>query len=64
MELDDQTSSQKPYFIRAMHEWMSDNGLTPHVVVDATADELRAPAGHDREGRLFLNISFSAADAL
>ena len=27
--------SRRPYLLRAMHEWMSDSGFTPHVIVDA-----------------------------
>ena len=39
-----ETTSKRPYLIRAMHEWMMDNGLTPHIVVDAEA-EVRIGAG-------------------
>ena len=30
--------SKRPYLIRAMHEWMGDNGHTPHIVIDASVD--------------------------
>jgi stringent starvation protein B len=52
--------SQRPYLLRAMHAWISDNGETPHVVVDATAEGISAPPGYDREGKLVLNISYEA----
>ncbi len=43
-----------------MHEWMADNGQTPHLVVDATAQGVEVPPGHARDGRIVLNISQSA----
>lgn len=43
-----------------MHEWMVDNALTPHIVIDASADGLRVPDGHDRDGKIVLNVSYSA----
>ena len=33
--MDTQLSSKRPYLLRAMHDWMTENGQTPHVVVDA-----------------------------
>lgn len=47
-----------------MHEWMTDNDLTPHLVVDAEASGLRAPLETATEGRLVLNISLLATRAL
>lgn len=54
------TSKQRPYLIRAMHEWMADNGLTPHIVADATHAGLEAPAEHVKEGKIVLNVSYTA----
>jgi stringent starvation protein B len=54
------TSSQRPYLLRAMHEWMADNGLTPHIVVDAEAEGLQIPEGHVSDGKIVLNVSFAA----
>ncbi len=56
--------SKRPYLVRAMHEWMSDNGHTPHIVVDATMDGVNVPAQHAKDGRIILNISHSAAHGL
>jgi stringent starvation protein B len=47
-----------------MHEWMLDNGLTPHVVVDAKRDGVHVPDGHVKDGKIVLNISPSATRAL
>jgi stringent starvation protein B len=58
------TTKQRPYLIRAMHEWMVDNGLTPHIVADASHRELIAPREHVSDGKIVLNISFSATRGL
>lgn len=47
-----------------MHEWMLDNGFTPHLVVDAKREGVRVPAGHVQDGRIILNVSPSATRAL
>ncbi len=57
-------SSRRPYLLRAMHEWMSDNGLTPHIVVDAGVQGVVVPAEHVAEGRIVLNVSLAATRAL
>ena len=47
-----------------MHEWMGDNGSTPHIVVDACVDGVLVPPEHVRDGKIILNISDSAAHNL
>ena len=59
-----QSRSKRPYLIRAMHEWMGDNGHTPHIVVDAHIDGVTVPDEHIRDGKIILNISHSAAHNL
>lgn len=54
------TTSQRPYLLRAMHEWMTDNGHTPHLVVDATAPGVEVPEQHVKDGRIILNVSYAA----
>jgi stringent starvation protein B len=54
------TSKQRPYLLRAMHEWMVDNSLTAHIVVDAAAEGIRVPEGHVKDGRIVLNVSYAA----
>ncbi len=56
--------SKRPYLIRAMHEWMGDNGNTPHIVVDAGVDGVQVPTEHVKDGKIILNISHSAAHNL
>ncbi len=36
-------SSKTPYLVRAMHEWILDNGLTPYLMVDATLEGVDVP---------------------
>ncbi len=57
---DNSLSSTRPYLIRAMHEWMTDNNQTPLVVVDAVVDGVIVPLEHVKEGRIVLNIAWSA----
>lgn len=54
------TTSQRPYLLRAMHEWMTDNGHTPHLVVDAVAPGVIVPGQHVTDGRIILNVSYAA----
>ena len=56
-------SSTKPYMIRALHEWCTDNGYTPHVVVRVDANTLVPPA-HIRDGQITLNIGSLATNRL
>jgi stringent starvation protein B len=47
-----------------MHEWMLDNGFTPHLVVDAKRDGVRVPTAHVKDGKIVLNVSPTATRAL
>lgn len=57
-------TSRRPYLVRAMHEWMTDNGQTPHLVVDASVPGVQAPPSAVRDGRITLNVSWQATDGL
>ena len=50
-------SSQRPYLLRALYEWIADNGMTPHVLVDARLPGVRVPAHAVKDGRIVLNIA-------
>jgi stringent starvation protein B len=63
-KLSNPNRSKRPYLIRAMHEWMSDNGHTPHIVVDTSFDGVTVPVEHVKDGKIILNISESAAHNL
>ncbi|NKN33885.1 ClpXP protease specificity-enhancing factor [Marichromatium bheemlicum] len=53
-------TSTKPYLIRAIYEWILDNDMTPHLVVDVSYPGMRVPMEFAEDGRLVLNISPSA----
>ncbi|MFU8797925.1 MAG: ClpXP protease specificity-enhancing factor [Gammaproteobacteria bacterium] len=53
-------SSSKPYLIRALYEWIVDNNLTPHILVNADIPGVRVPSEAIETGRIILNISPSA----
>ncbi|MEO6968255.1 MAG: ClpXP protease specificity-enhancing factor [Rhodanobacteraceae bacterium] len=53
-------TSNRPYLLRAMHEWIGDNGMTPYVVVDASFAGVRVPPQAIREGRVVLNVALRA----
>ena len=56
-------SSTKPYLLRALHEWCTDNGYTPYIEVQVDENTV-VPAAHIQEGKIVLSISFSATNAL
>lgn len=58
-----QESSTKPYLIRALHEWCTDNGYTPYLVVTVDANTV-VPAAHVHDGQITLNISHLATNRL
>jgi len=47
-----------------MHEWISDNGLTPQLIVDTSRPGVEVPAGYAEDGRIILNVSWSATARL
>lgn len=59
-----QMSSHRPYLLRALYEWVVDNGMTPHVLVDATQPGVRVPAHAVKDGRIVLNIAERAVGGL
>lgn len=57
-------NSNKPYLLRALNEWILDNGLTPHLIVDAHADGVEVPDQAIKDGKLVLNITARATARL
>ncbi|WP_242110698.1 ClpXP protease specificity-enhancing factor [Luteimonas aquatica] len=57
-------TSHRPYLLRALYEWIADNGMTPHVLVDATQPGVRVPAHTVKEGKVVLNIAERAVAKL
>ena len=50
-------TSHRPYLLRALNEWIADNGMTPHLLVDATMAGVQVPASAVKEGKVVLNIA-------
>lgn len=57
-------TSSRPYLVRALYEWISDNGCTPHILVDATQPGVQVPQNFVKDGRIVLNIAASATASL
>ena len=53
-------TSQVPYLIRAIRDWVVDNGLTPQLLVDAKVDGVQVPIRFVKDGRIVLNIDTNA----
>lgn len=56
--------SSKPYIIRALHEWISDNNYTPLLLVSSIHKDVQIPSGIDEDGKVVLNISYGATQNL
>ncbi|HYL02088.1 MAG TPA: ClpXP protease specificity-enhancing factor [Steroidobacteraceae bacterium] len=55
---------KRPYLLRAMHQWISECGLTPHVIVDAGHDGAEVPRAYVKDGKIVLNLSEGATQRL
>ena len=62
IEAEDSTST-RPYLIRALYEWCTDNGYTPFLAV-LVNESVRVPLEFVKDGEIVLNISFDATSAL
>jgi stringent starvation protein B len=58
-----QEISTKPYLLRALYEWCTDNGFTPHIAVRVD-NGTRVPRQFVRNDEIVLNISFEATSQL
>jgi len=56
-------TSTRPYLIRALHDWCTDNGFTPYVAVFVDAS-VQVPAEYVKNNEIVLNIGFEATTAL
>lgn len=57
------TPSTRPYLIRALYEWCTDNGFTPYLAV-AVDDSVRVPREYVKDGQIVLNLSLDATSSL
>jgi stringent starvation protein B len=58
-----ESTSTRPYLIRALYDWCTDNGLTPYVAV-LVDDSVQVPREYVKNGEIVLNISFDATSSL
>ncbi len=59
-----QMTSSRPYLVRAMYQWIADNGMTPHLLADASVEGIQIPAEHVQNGKIILNIAPMAITGL
>lgn len=57
-------TSNKPYLIRAIYDWIVDNDLTPYILVNTDYPDVQVPQEHVNGGRIVLNISPKACRGL
>jgi stringent starvation protein B len=58
-----QSTSTRPYLLRALYEWCADNGLTPYVAAYVD-DTVKVPREHVKNNEIVLNISMDATSNL
>ncbi|HKJ16764.1 MAG TPA: ClpXP protease specificity-enhancing factor [Xanthomonadales bacterium] len=57
-------SPNRPYLLRALYEWISDNAMTPHILVDADHPGVEVPEQAVQKGKVILNIDQAAVHQL
>ncbi|MBD3670910.1 MAG: ClpXP protease specificity-enhancing factor [Gammaproteobacteria bacterium] len=50
-------TSSRPYLIRALYEWVLDNSMTPHILVNAELEDVQVPTQFVENGKIVLNVS-------
>ena len=50
-------TSSRPYLIRALYQWIVDNGVTPYVLVDAAVEGVDVPPQYIQDGKIVLNVA-------
>jgi len=57
-------TSSRPYLLRAMYEWIVDNGMTPYILVDTKNDQVIIPRQFEEDGKIVLNLGPTAVQSL
>jgi len=63
LNADNQGTSTRPYLLRALHDWCTDNGFTPYLAVHVGAG-VRVPMEYVKNNEIVLNVSFEATSGL
>lgn len=64
MSSSEQLIPTRPYLLRAIYEWTSDNKLTPYLLVNAEETGVIVPQQHVQDGQIVLNIAPHAVHQL
>jgi len=59
----EESLSTRPYLVRALYEWCTDNGFTPYVAVKVD-ESVQVPREYVKDGEIVLNVSFDATSSL
>jgi stringent starvation protein B len=57
-------TSNRPYLLRALYQWITDNNMTPHILVDAGIAGVNVPEHAIQKGKVILNIDQAAVREL
>ncbi|MEQ6342647.1 MAG: ClpXP protease specificity-enhancing factor [Gammaproteobacteria bacterium] len=57
-------TSSRPYLIRAIYEWIVENGMTPHILVSTQSSAVSVPVQFVENGKIILNVAPHAVQAL
>ena len=57
-------TSSRPYLVRAMYQWIVDNGMTPHLLVNAEIGNCEVPQALVNDGKIVLNVAPMAVNGL
>ncbi len=60
---DNQGSSTRPYLLRALHDWCTDNGFTPYIAVHVDTS-VQVPLEYVKNNEIVLNVGFEATSSL
>lgn len=61
--IDNHGSSTRPYLLRALHDWCTDNGFTPYIAVFVDAG-VQVPMEYVKNNEIVLNVGFEATTSL
>jgi len=54
----------RPYLLRALYNWILDNGMTPHIVIDANYKGVVVPREHVEDGQIILSVAPESVHAM
>ena len=60
---DEQGTPTRPYLVRALHEWCTDNGFTPYIAV-FVSPQAQVPMEYVKNNEIVLNVGFEATSSL